>query len=492
MSYNNCIFAPRMKQNNSTELFLEKIREGFNFSRYEQLDLVVRLALPALVAQLATIAMNYIDAIMVGQLGATSSAAIGLMAPSLWMFSGLTMCAANGFGVQVAHLIGAKEGDKARDVVCQSIFTVFLIGSALGALAMIITQPLPFWLGGDGEMAKQASDYFWIYALSIPVMQMGWLATTMLRCAGNIKFPSYANAAMCVLDVVFNFFLIYPTRTISIGGYECTVWGADLGIKGASIGTSLSMVITMIMLLWFMTFRSRELTFYNHGFGGWRRFIPQKRTLVKAYKIGGPMVIQHMAICMAQIVGIMIVAPLGEFAIAANGFGVTAESICYMPGYGISQAATTIVGQCVGAGRKKLAKQFSYIATGLGMAVMGLLGGVILYWGAPLVMQSFTPVPEIVALGVDALRIEAFAEPFFAASIVACGCCLGAGDTLKPAFMNLGSIWGVRLTLSWLLAPIYGLNGIWFAMAVELVFRGVIFLWRIGRKGWLYEEELTV
>ena len=87
------------------------------------------------------------------------------------------------------------------------------------------------------------------------------------------------------------------------------------------------------------------------------------------------------------------------------------------------------------------------------------------------------------------LRIEAFAEPFFAASIVGYSICVGAGDTLKPAMMNLGSMWCVRLTLAYALSHHYGLRGVWFAMAVELTFRGAIFLVRIFRGKWLHSNS---
>jgi Na+-driven multidrug efflux pump len=92
-----------------------------------------------------------------------------------------------------------------------------------------------------------------------------------------------------------------------------------------------------------------------------------------------------------------------------------------------------------------------------------------------------TPIEEIIVLGTDCLRIEAFAEPMFAASIVCNGIFVGAGDTLRPAIMSLASMWGVRLTLAAVLATTYGLPGVWIAMAIELTFRGIIFLIRLSR-----------
>lgn len=196
------------------------------------------------------------------------------------------------------------------------------------------------------------------------------------------------------------------------------------------------------------------------------------------------MTLEHAVICGAQIMVTVIVAPLGVMAIAANSFAVTAEALCYMPGYGIADAATTLTGQSYGAGRKDLAKSFGYITVVSGMIIMTLMG-VIMWIFAPAVMQLFTPIEQIAELGIHSLRIEAWAEPMFAASIVAYGVMIGVGDTIVPAIMNFGSIWLVRLPLAAILAPTMGLAGVWTAMCIELCFRGFIFLWRLIKGSWL-------
>ena len=187
---------------------------------------------------------------------------------------------------------------------------------------------------------------------------------------------------------------------------------------------------------------------------------------------------QSKFIGVAQIVSQTKVAPMGLVAISANTFAITVESLCYMPGYGIGEAATTLVGQSIGAGRKVLCRSFASMTVSLAMGVMAVMG-IVMYVFAPEMMGLLTPVGAIRDCGAAALRIEAFAEPLFAASIVGYSICVGAGDTKVPAIMNLLSMWGVRLSLAAMLAPAYGLNGVWFAMACELVFRGLIFLWRV-------------
>lgn len=214
------------------------------------------------------------------------------------------------------------------------------------------------------------------------------------------------------------------------------------------------------------------------------RFLPRRNTLRKAVRISLPMGFEHIAICGAQIMTTVIVAPLGIVAIAANSFAIIAESLCYMPGYGISEAATTLVGQSIGAVRTRLLKRFANITVLSGMVIMGVMGA-LMYAAAPQIIGVMTPVEEIRTLGTEILRIEAFAEPMFAASIVAYGVFVGVGKTFVPSLMNFGSIWGVRLTLAALLAPAMGLRGVWLAMCIELCFRGAIFLVRLWRGRWI-------
>ena len=140
--------------------------------------------------------------------------------------------------------------------------------------------------------------------------------------------------------------------------------------------------------------------------------------------------------------------------------------------------------ESLGAGHRRLTCSFARITVLTGMAVMGLMD-VLMYLFAPRIIGLMTPVEEIRQLGVMALCIEAFAEPMFAASIVAYGVFVGAADTLVPCMMNFFSIWAVRLSLAALLAPSLGLKGVWIAMCVELGFRGMIFLVRLKRERWM-------
>ena len=369
-----------------SDALLAKLRAGEKLTGGEKLNLIVQLSIPSILAQVTTVLMFYIDASMVGSLGAEASASIGLVEPATWLFGSLVGSVSMGFSVQAAHFIGANDFTRARAVMRHGYAFGLLIGLLLMAIAALIAFPLPRWLGGGTDIQHDASMYFLIFSFAVPVHLIEHLSASMLKVSGDVRRPSAIAVLMCCFDVIFNFFFIFPTRTLSVFGHEMTVWGLGLGVEGAALG--------------------------------------------------------------------------------------------------IGDAATTLIGQSVGARRADLCRSFAKMTVATGMIVMALMG-VVMYVFAPEMIGMLSPVDEIRTLGTEVLRIEAFAEPFFAAAIVSYSVCVGAGDTLRPSLINLGSMWFVRLTLAAAMAPHFGLRGVWVAMAIELTVRGLLFLWRIARGKWL-------
>ena len=459
-----------MKKVKNSELLLSYIREGKMMTQSEKLWLIVSLSIPSILAQISATVMFFIDASMVGHLGAKASAAIGLVETTGWLMGGLASAANMGFSVQVAHFIGANDFEAARRVLRQSMVCCLIWAIMTSLISVIIAPFLPYWMGGGEEIAHDASIYFAIFGLAGIFFQAEGLAGSMLKCSGNMKIPSMLNIGMCVMDVVFNYIFIYIL---------------DLGVMGAAIGTGVAMLITAVLMLYFLLVKSKMLSLVGRP----GSFKPKSDTISTAFKIGAPMGLQHLLMGGAYVVSTMIVAPLGTIAIAAHSLAITVESLCYMPGYGIAEAATTLVGQGIGAGQKLLTRSVARMSVGLGISVMTMMG-VLMWIFAPELMSLMSPVEEVIVQGTQVLRIEAWAEPMFAAAIVANGVFIGAGDTIIPAIMSLASMWAVRLTLAASLAPKYGLKGVWMAMATELTFRGSIFLIRLFKGNW--SEKLRV
>ena len=420
-----------------------------------QLRLAWQLSLPAILTQITTIAMQYIDSAMVGALGADASAAIGLVASSTWLFGGVTTAVSAGFSVQVAHRIGAGEDTEARTVVRHGLAAALTLAALLALLGLGICRQLPYWLGGGAEICADASAYFLTFSLMLPFSQLNSLTAGFLQCAGDMVTPSVLNAVMCGLDMVCNALLI-----------------PHFGVLGAGMGTALACALVSLAMAWCCCVRNAQLRLRR---GEAHAFRPD--ILKKAFRIGAPVAVQEIAMNGAMVASTMILAPLGAAAIAANSFAVTAESLCYMPGYGVGSAATTLVGRSVGAGDAVQARRYGNICTALGGALMGCTGLLMMIF-CPFVFRLLTPVAEVRTLAAQALRIGLLAEPLFGVSIAAAGALRGAGDTLVPSLLNLGSIWIVRLGLSLLLVGKLGLRGMWIAMAIELCVRGTLMLWR--------------
>lgn len=413
------------------------------------------MSLPAILTQITTIVMQYIDSAMVGALGANASAAIGLVATATWLLSGVTYAVAAGFSVQTAHRIGAGDNAGARTVVRHGLGAALVVSGLMGLGAAIISAPLPVWLGGDADITPDAAAYFFTFALMLPFSQLNSLTSSFLQCTGDMVTPSVLNAVMCVLDVIFNALLI-----------------PHYGVFGAGLGTMLACAVTSLIMLWFCIGRNAALRLRRNERHGLDTDI-----LKNAFKIGAPVAVQEIAMNSALVVATMIIAPLGNVALAANSFAVTAENLCYMPGFGISTAAATVVGRSVGAGDAALAKRYGNICTALGAVLLGLCGGVLMF-ACPLLFRFLTPDLAVRELAAQVLRIELFAEPLFGVSIVAAGVLRGAGDTFVPSLLNLGSIWIVRLGLALILVEPLGLKGMWIAMATELCVRGLLMLYR--------------
>ena len=465
----------------SLERLSARMRQGETIPSRQTAQVALALSIPSILEQLVVTAMEYIDAAMVGHIGAEATAAIGIVSSSTWLLHGILVGLYNAFSIQIAQYLGADRQQDARGVLRQAMLFNLAAGLAAAAFGIGISGHLPGWLGADVSLQANASAYFAIWSAALPFTMAMGMYTSMLRASGDALTPGLISVLVCVLDVVFNFFLINPTRTL----WGITVWGAGLGVPGAALGTALATVVGGLLALCILLFREGPLCIHKPG--SWKITRACIRNLGK---VGVPLAAERAALSSAQVLQVRIVSQLGTVAIAANSLGVSAEGLCYMAGYGIQGAAIALIGQAVGAHRKDMAKRFAWLCTLMGMGIMTLTGAGLFAF-APALMSIFTADAAVIALGARVLRIEAFAEPMFGASIVASGAMQGAGDSTACFVLNLVSMWGIRLTLAFLLAPRFGLVGVWGAMCFELCVRGLLFLIRLARGKWLEKGALS-
>ena len=465
----------------SLEQLSARMRQGETIPLRDTAGVVLMLSIPSILEQIVVTAMEYIDAAMVGHIGAEATAAIGIVSSSTWLLHGILVGLYNAFSIQIAQYLGADRQQDARGVLRQAMLFNLAAGLAAAAFGIGISGHLPGWLGADVSLQANASAYFAIWSAALPFTMAMGMYTSMLRASGDALTPGLISVLVCVLDAIFNFFLINPTRTL----WGITVWGAGLGVPGAALGTALATVVGGLLALCILLFREGPLCIRKPG--SWKITRACIRNLGK---VGVPLAAERAALSSAQVLQVRIVSQLGTVAIAANSLGVSAEGLCYMAGYGIQGAAIALIGQAVGAHRKDMAKRFAWLCTLMGMGIMTLTGAGLFAF-APALMSIFTADAAVIALGARVLRIEAFAEPMFGASIVASGAMQGAGDSTACFVLNLVSMWGIRLTLAFLLAPRLGLMGVWGAMCFELCVRGLLFLIRLARGKWLEKGALS-
>lgn len=449
---------------------LEWLRNGEKLTLSQELKTIVLLSIPAILSQITTVAMEYCDASMVGHLGSDAGAAIGLVTSTTWLINGITLSIGTGFSVQVAHMIGAKRTKDARSLTRHGLLTALAVSIIMAVFSLSISGYLPLWLGGDAGITGDASAYFMILSAGLPFIAMSYTSGGMLQCSGNMRIPGIINIAMCFLNVLFNAVLIFPSGIKTVFGVSFYLPGAGLGVKGAALGTILSEAICSAAMLFFLLVRSEMLHLRRESYE--TRYADELR---KALTIALPVAAENTITGGAYVAFTKIVAPLGTVSIAANSFAITAEGLCYMPGYGISAAATTLTGQSVGARRSDFVKRMSYMSIALAMLVMTVTGCLMYAFSAEMI-SLLSPDPAVIDIGSRILRIEAFAEPFFAASIVTTGIFRGMGKTIFSTILNLSTMWFVRIPLAAYLAAKYGLIGVWSAMCIQLIVCGTLFV----------------
>ena len=243
----------------SLEQISARMRQGETIPLGDTARVALFLSIPAILEQLVVTAMEYIDAAMVGHIGAEATASIGIVSSSTWLLHGILVGLYTAFSIQIAQYLGADRQDDARGILRQAILFNLILGLSAAAFGIGISRFLPGWLGADVALQANASSYFAIWSAALPFTMAMGMYTAMLRASGDALTPSLISLLVCLLDVVFNFFLINPARTIVCFGQSIPVWGAGLGVPGAALGTALSTVIGGLLALGILLLREGPL-----------------------------------------------------------------------------------------------------------------------------------------------------------------------------------------------------------------------------------------
>lgn len=438
------------------------------------------LAWPVILEQVLIMLVTSVDAAMVGSLGPNATAAVALTSTTTWLLQGARMGVAIGFSVPVGRYIGAGQFDKAREVIRQAVVAIFAFGLLSMAIMLALAPFLPTWLGGEAAIRADATRYLTILSLSHVFSASVQICGNLLRCMGDTRTPLALNVASNLINVTLNFLLIYPTRTIRVFGASIPMIGAGLGVSGAAIATAIATCVSGTLLL-FALFRPDSICAIRIR----ESFRPIGSIWKEMLRLGYPVTFERVVIATGQLFVITMVTSLGTASLAAHSLGMTVESLTYMPAFGFSSAATTLVAQSLGANRPDKARLFAKCCTAYCVIFMSIMGVVLFLFGGPLI-SIFTPSGEVIAIGAAALRVEALAQPFLALSIVISGVLRGARKTKWPLLFGLVGMWAVRLPLSYFFTnhTALGLAGAWMGMASDLVVRGLASLLLLSISKW--------
>ena len=428
---------------------------------------ILSLAWPTMLEQLMQTAVQYIDTAMVGTLGTEATAAVGATATVNWLISSTLSALGVGFLAFIARACGAYDREGAKKASSQALLVPLLAGILFTGLTVGISPVLPRWMQVDPKVQSLASLYFLIvYAPMLP-RAASIILGTVLRAAGDTKTPMKVGVLVNILNVVGNFFLIFPTRVVTVFGFSFTLWGAGWGVVGAAAASAISYTwggIHITIALWRHKLVSPK--------GGSLK--PDRDLLRPCLKVAFPNMLQRFGTCLGYVAFASQINALGEVATAAHTIANTVESAFYIPGYGMQTAAATLVGNAYGARDPQRMRQLSRMFIPVEVALMVITGGT-LFFTAPYLVDIFSDSREVINLGTTVLQMVALSEPMYGVSIIVEGMMLGVGRTKTPFIYNLCGMWGVRILGTYLITTFFG-GGLVAAWGCMIAHNGLLFV----------------
>ena len=457
---------------------MEDITKAQN--RQQQIRMATRIAIPVIMENLLMTLVSLVDTAMVGSIGAFATTAVALVTSPGWLVNATVQAVTAGCSVLVAHRVGAGNWEGARRGARESMKIGLMVGLFFFSVMELLSARIPVWMGGAAEICPLSTTYLRIVALGYPLYIMGLAACGAIRGAGDTSTPMKITAIANLLNVIFNYLLIYPVRDISVGNVQLPMWGAGLGVAGAAVATAFSTAVSGLAVLILLLRRKDGLYIRLH-----ESFRLVRADLMEILEVTVPTAAERLTINLGQVFYIRIISSLGSVMLAAHHIAITAEAISYNPGYGYQAAGTTLTGQSIGAKDEKLAQSYGAIIIWSGAAVMLITGAVLFFFARPFV-SLFTPDTEVIRHAAAAERLAGIAQPFFALSIVGSGVLRGLGDAKITIPIAMICMWAIRLPLALLFVfqLNLGLRGAWYALLIDLILRGFVTLYRFYSGKW--------
>jgi len=440
--------------------------------RRKQTSDIIRIVWPAFIELVMSTLFGMVDMVMVGQISSSAIAAVGLTNQPFMLLLSVFAAVNVGTTTLVAWNIGGRHLKEARKVTRQIIIINFILGTALSVLGVLIARPVIIFMGGNSDTIDMATSYFRIVAAGLGFQALTLGITAALRGAGETKIPMLYNVGTNLLNVFGNYVLINGAL-----GFP------KLGVSGAALSTTIARLAACLIGL-YTVFLSRKsiikISFKDN-------FRLDMKTVKSVFKIGIPSAMEQFVMQSGLMLFARIVSSLGTSAFAAHQIGLNIAGLSFAPSMAFGAAATTLVGQSLGADNKKLAEDYAKRVHTMALTVGALVAFLFIVFSYPMA-RVYTDELQVAANAGIVLKILALALPGQSTQISLAGALRGAGDTLIPLYASATGIWVFRVLFAFILVNVFhwGLIGAWIAFVLDQYTRSAIVYLRYRSGKWKY------
>ncbi len=395
--------------------------------------------------------------LMVGRLGPEAVGAVGLGTQVLGAVRAGIAAIGTGTVALVARDVGGGDHEHAEIVLTQSVVFGVII-SSLVAIPVIVFAPQAMALFHvEGRMADLGTRYLRVVMLSEPFQGIFLMCASGLRGAGDTRTPLWIGGIIDVIAIGLNYVLIFGKLGLPA-----------MGVDGSAVAALIAISIGGALFFWALSFQGSVLRFR------WRRIWPDFELAWRIIKVGYPAAIEQLIIQFGFFAYVRFVASYGDKPVAAYFIGVRILALSFLPGFGFSAAAATLVGQGLGAGDRKFSRRAGWHTTYMAIAMMTGLG-LVIYIFARQIAVLFIADPAVIALTITFIYALSAAQPLMAIDWTLTGALRGAGDTQFPLFASVAGFYGLRLALTILIVHYHGpVSLVWWSLIADYIIRSAL------------------
>lgn len=446
------------------------IKNRFAFHSNPMWQEIIQITWPAFIELVMSTLFGMVDMMMVGRLSPAAIAAVGLTNQPVRLLMAIFAAVNIGTTTLVAWNIGAKKLENARSVTRQILVINTILGIMMGALGVFSARPIIRFMGAKPDTIDTATLYFQIISSGLVFQAITMGITASLRGAGETKIPMLYNVGSNLLNVFGNYVLIYGKL-----GFP------QLGVAGAAISTTCSMLIACLIGLYVIYF-SRQSRISLKIKDDYRLDLD---TVKKVFSIGLPAAMEQFVLQSGLILFARTVSSLGTSSFAAHQIGLNISGLSFAPSMAFGVAATTLVGQSLGADEEEKAERYAQVVHKLAIGVACFIGLMYILFSHQLA-QLYTSDFGVAALAGTVLKILALGLPGQSTQLSLSGALRGAGDTMYPLYASMLGIWVFRVFMAYIFVKIFhwGLIGAWIAFALDQYTRSLVIYFRFRSGKW--------